>query len=115
MIPEEPARKKRWFTLLVIGLSLCLGYGCVISRASFKPAVAATADRQVTPPELRVWRGAVLYPFKLSGLEFDTHGMLRLGGYETDGGAAGFCTVLDASGKFMGTMSAAAAKAAIAK
>ncbi|OQA09442.1 MAG: hypothetical protein BWY66_00541 [bacterium ADurb.Bin374] len=100
--------------LIIVPLMLVLS-GCVISRASFKPAVAATATEQAKPPELRVWRGAVLYPFKLSGLEFDTGGMLKLGGYETDGGAAGFCTVLDSSGKFMGTMSATAAKAALAK
>ena len=95
-------------------LALCLS-GCVISRANFKPAVAANATEPAKPPELRVWRGAFLYPFKLANLEFDTHGMLRLGGYETDGGAAGMCTVLDASGKFLGTMSAAAAKSALAK
>lgn len=94
---------------------MCLCSGCVISRANFKPAQAATAGEPAKQAELRVWRGAFLYPFKLANLEFDTGGMLKLGGYETDGGAAGLCTVIDSGGKFMGTMSASAAKAALAK
>ena len=100
--------------LIVIPLVLLLS-GCVISKANFKPAIAATATEPAKPPELRIWRGAVLYPFKLSNLELDMSGLLTLGGYDTGGGAAGLCTVIDASGKFMGTMSAAAAKAAITK
>jgi hypothetical protein len=89
--------------------------GCVADRARFKPYQPATAAEPSKQAELYFWRVAFLYPFKVVGLELDAAGRLKMSQYETDGGAAGFCTVLDASGKFMGTMSAAAAKAALAK
>lgn len=112
--PAKPPRKKRWFSLLITSLTFSFFAGCVSTDVSWTQTVTEPKDGpKVTVTEVKGDRDAFFYPFKVSDVEYKA-GELRMGSYQTSGGAAELVPLVDANGKLIGSVIGGAAKAAVA-
>lgn len=102
--------RKRWFTLVITGLSLSLLSGCVWTSGTFKPAATVEVPN---PAQVSIRRIAFLYPFAIADVTYNA-GEFKMGSYQTSGGATELVPLVDSTGKLVGSFIGTAAKAAIA-
>lgn len=106
---KKPAKRKRWFTIVITGLSLALLSGCVWTSGTFKPAATVEVTN---PAQVSIRRIAFLYPFAIADVAYHA-GEFKMGSYQTSGGATELVPLVDSSGKLVGSFIGTAAKAAV--
>lgn len=107
---KKPAKRKRWFTLVITGLSLAMLSGCVWTSGTFKPAATVETPN---PAQVSIRRIAFLYPFAIADVTYNA-GEFKMGSYQTSGGATELVPLVDSTGKLVGSFIGTAAKAAVA-